>query len=422
MKHLNLFTVLLLLLFSAGAKAQFAWYGSKGVAQVETNITEGNGVDQGVWWVATDHADGGESKVVWDDGTVNSSPDDNLVKTYGGLSGTAVLDKGELDYSPMVYVGFNIAGLDSYHLPIPADVSAWGGIAIFYTCDVPASIELGLGDIDASIGYANPAYSLPSAPDGNFVRIPWSAFEQPAWYWNDTKISGPEAAEILCAIKFKIQAINNGSYHFKISAIGSLDMAESTTQSKLNITATGNGSAKYNSTTIRNTTKDFWVEKGTNAKVTFTPDAGYMIKSVKVGDTDVTSSVTSNSYTIKNIKNSKTLSVVFDAIPPEKCAKPTITYANGKLTFSSDTEDVDFVYEITNSDVKSGTVEGEVSLGNSKKVSTFKVSVYAKKDGCIDSDVATKQIKVSLLPGDVNNDGKVNAADVVKVTNIIMNN
>ena len=333
MKHLNLFTVLLLLLFSAGAKAQFAWYGSKGVAQVETNITEGNGVDQGVWWVFTDQADGGESNVVWDDGTVNSSPDDNLVKTYGGLSGTAVLDKGELNYSPMAGVGFNIAGLNSG--PIPADVSAWGGIAISYSCDVPAEIELGLGDIDASIGYANPAYSLPSAPNGNFVRIPWGSFKQPEW--GKEAITGPDAAKILCSIKFKIQAINNGSYHFKISAIGSYDMSE------------------------------------TDPLLT-------------------------------------------------QCAKPTITYANGKLKFSSDTEDVDFVYEITNSDVKSGTVEGEVSLGNSKKVSTFKVSVYAKKDGCIDSDVATKQIKVSLLPGDVNNDGKVNAADVVKVTNIIMNN
>ena len=326
-----------MLLFSAGAKAQFAWYGSNGVAQVKTNLKEGSDVEQGVWWVFTDHADGGESNVVWDDGTVNSSPNDNLVKTYGGLSGTAALDKGELDYSPMVGVGFNVAGLNSNDKPIPADVSAWGGIAIYYSCDVPASIELGLGELDPTIGYANPAYSLPSAPDGNFVRIPWSAFVQPAWYREDTKISGPEAAEKLCAIKFKIQAINNGSYHFKISAIGSYDMAETVPLST-------------------------------------------------------------------------------------QCAKPTITYANGKLTFSSDTKDVDFVYEITNSDVKSGTVEGEVSLGNSKKVSTFKVSVYAKKDGCIDSDVATKQIKVSLLPGDVNNDGKVNAADVVKVTNIIMNN
>lgn len=596
MKQFKLLSVLVLLLFSAGANAQFAWYGSEGVAQVETNLAEGTGDNQGVWWVAIDNGDGGKSKVIWDDGTeydgnsLNSSvPDDNYVLTYGGISGTAVLNRGTLNYHPFVNVGFLVAGWDSDKYPLPADVSAWEGIAISYSCDIDASLVLGLGDYDAQIGYANPEVSLPKAPEGNFVRIKWSKFVQPSWYKESQKIEGSEAAEKLVNIKFKIQS-SNGSYKFKINAIGSYNMLPST-HCKLKITATGNGSALFGSNTINNNTSDFVVDKGTDPNISFVPDAGYKIKSVKVGGADVTASVVSNSYTVSNIQDNTTVAVefealptyqltvsvtgdgfakydetaisnsskvftviegtnatitfvpdagqmvksvklgsldvtssvtdnsytlniqsnatvtvVFGAIPPcqltisatgngaasfnstevrnttaifyvdkganpqitfspdaehmiksvkvgttdvtasivsdsytisniqdnaivtvefeeipkEKCITPTISYSDGKLSFDCDTEDVKFYYEITNVDVKTGAANHEVKLGGSEKVSVFKVSVYAKKDGYADSDVATKEIKVSLMDGDVNKDGKVNAADHVALSNIIL--
>ena len=425
MKQFKLLSVLVLLLFSAGANAQFAWYGSEGVAQVETNLAEGTGDNQGVWWVAIDNGDGGKSKVIWDDGTeydgnsLNSSvPDDNYVLTYGGISGTAVLNRGTLDYHPFVNVGFLVAGWDSDKHPLPADVSAWEGIAISYSCDIEASLVLGLGDYDAQIGYANPEVSLPKAPEGNFVRIKWSQFVQPSWYKESQKIEGPEAAEKLVNIKFKIQS-SNGSYKFKINAIGSYNMLPST-QCKLKITATGNGSALFGSNTINNNTSDFVVDKGTDPNISFVPDAGYKIKSVKVGGADVTASIVSDSYTISNIQDNAIVTVEFEEIPKEKCITPTISYSDGKLSFDCDTEDVKFYYEITNVDVKTGAANHEVKLGGSEKVSVFKVSVYAKKDGYADSDVATKEIKVSLMDGDVNKDGKVNAADHVALSNIIL--
>ena len=37
---------------------------------------------------------------------------------------------------------------------------------------------------------------------------------------------------------------------------------------------------------------------------------------------------------------------------PEQCAKPTIHYQNGKLSFKSATEGVEFVSEITDADIK----------------------------------------------------------------------
>ena len=68
---------------------------------------------------------------------------------------------------------------------------------------------------------------------------------------------------------------------------------------------------------------------------------------------------------------------------PQKCETPTITYINGSLEFDCETEGVKYTYEIIDSDVKKG---------NAKKVDltvTYNISVYATKDGYVDSDVAT---------------------------------
>ena len=54
-----------------------------------------------------------------------------------------------------------------------------------------------------------------------------------------------------------------------------------------------------------------------------------------------------------------------------------------------------------------------------------KVYVYATKDGYNNSDVATREIVIengqATLFGDINKDGKVNVADHVKLSDIIMN-
>ncbi len=67
----------------------------------------------------------------------------------------------------------------------------------------------------------------------------------------------------------------------------------------------------------------------------------------------------------------------------KKCAKPTISYDNLKLTYSCETEGVEYVYEIKDTDVKKG-YDKEVSLS-----ATYEISVYATKSGYDNSDVAT---------------------------------
>ena len=67
---------------------------------------------------------------------------------------------------------------------------------------------------------------------------------------------------------------------------------------------------------------------------------------------------------------------------PETCAKPTISYNNGKLMFNSSTEGVSYSYLITDTDIKAGTGE-EVNL-----TVTYNVSVYASKAGYLNSETA----------------------------------
>ena len=67
----------------------------------------------------------------------------------------------------------------------------------------------------------------------------------------------------------------------------------------------------------------------------------------------------------------------------QKCEKPTISYENGKLTFTSETEGAVCQYSITDTDIKAGS-GNEVQLGV-----TYNISVYATKSGYDNSDVAT---------------------------------
>ncbi len=98
---------------------------------------------------------------------------------------------------------------------------------------------------------------------------------------------------------------------------------------------------------------------------------------------------------------------------PEKCEKPTISYDNGKLIFSCDTEGVEYHWNISSANTASG-MGSEVTFEP-----TIIVSVYASKDGCYDSDTTTMEIKGASSHGDVNGDGEVNITDVTYVIDII---
>ena len=98
-----------------------------------------------------------------------------------------------------------------------------------------------------------------------------------------------------------------------------------------------------------------------------------------------------------------------------QCATPTITQEDGMIRFSCDTEGVKFAHTITA--LESTEADGSV-IDLSK---TFRVSVYALKDGYANSEVVTKEITIRGLKGDVNEDGQVNITDAVGIVDIILN-
>ena len=103
----------------------------------------------------------------------------------------------------------------------------------------------------------------------------------------------------------------------------------------------------------------------------------------------------------------------------QKCATPSIKYEGGILTFHCETEDVEYIYNMTPATAISGN-------GNNISAPTeYKVSVYATKSGYEDSDVVTQEINVSggstAKKGDLNEDGTVNGTDIQEVINIIVN-
>ena len=221
----KIFVASALLAASAAFAGDFeTWYGGYSY-QVETGLGTDNNT-YGYWYSYNDNDDGGESKVVWpvDLGTEYSETAmDPVIDHCGGICGTVSLSKGSLTYNPFAGIGFNVVGEDASGNPEPGDASAWGGLCITYNSDAAPTLELGLGDFDSKIGYANPAVSLAKAANAPANKvIPWSSFSQPSWYKGTTKITGEEAAKQLVSVKFKIQN-TPGDYAFNVCAIGPSD-------------------------------------------------------------------------------------------------------------------------------------------------------------------------------------------------------
>ncbi len=212
------------LLAASAVYAFDTWLGDQSIYRVDTGLDNG-GNTSGYWFSYADDSDGGKSEVQWPAPLGNDYSKtalDQVIDYCSGVCGKAVLDKGDLSYDPFIGIGFNVAGenVDEPTKIDPADASDWGGICITYTSDISPELELGLGDFDSKIGYANPAATLPKAATKAVSKsIAWSGFAQPAWYKEDVTITGPEAAAQLVAVKFKLQN-KSGSYNFNICAIG----------------------------------------------------------------------------------------------------------------------------------------------------------------------------------------------------------
>ena len=70
------------------------------------------------------------------------------------------------------------------------------------------------------------------------------------------------------------------------------------------------------------------------------------------------------------------------------------------------------------------TPESQENVGNNIPLpTTYTIKVYATKDGYEKSDLAVKEFEISAgIMGDTNNDGTIDATDIVNLVNVIMEN
>ena len=162
----------------------------------------------------------------------------------------------------------------------------------------------------------------------------------------------------------------------------------------------------------------------------------------------ITVHVSSSSSSLEAYENAESWKVfkevvVFDDNPSKKCATPVVTYENGKISFTCETEDVEFDTQIFCIDIEKDNYDFEnldyikysndiyeAHIGSAIDLNpTFYLRVYATKVGYLNSDPVITYItltpgtssEASGILGDVNNDKKVNGTDIQELINIIVN-
>ena len=158
-----------------------------------------------------------------------------------------------------------------------------------------------------------------------------------------TIICSPDIGYRLKSVKLNnvdvTSSVNNNQYTISnISANTTLKVefeAIPSTVYSLYITAVGNGAVTYNSSTIRGKTSSFNVNEGTKVSITLSPDNGYRIKSVKENGTDVTASVSNQTYILNTLSRNTTIEVAFEAIPPTVYSLNITAVGNGAVTYNS---------------------------------------------------------------------------------------
>ena len=91
---------------------------------------------------------------------------------------------------------------------------------------------------------------------------------------------------------------------------------------------------------------------------------------------------------------------------PKKCATPSISYSDGQLQFTCDTEGAQCYYTLNNSDVKTGETIAENN--NVNLSACYDITCYAKAEGFINSDLATAKLYWLTSSGSL--DSSINAA------------
>ena len=128
-----------------------------------------------------------------------------------------------------------------------------------------------------------------------------------------------------------------------------------------------------------------------------------VLKNMRLSETDI-----SKFYDSDDVE---TILTVGD-LTPKICAKPTISYDNGKLIFNSETEGATCLSTITDTDIASyNTNEVQLSV-------TYNISVYATKEGFENSEITTATL--CWIDAEPNTDGDVDAVKEMKAMPVLI--
>ena len=266
----------------------------------------------------------GEGAFEYCEGFIGSLTLPNSVSNIGenafafcyGFTGTLTLPNNITSLKEGAFSGCKFTGL----LTIPNSVNDIGQ-KVFQSCSGLTSLII--PNNVASIGLGAFDYCINITHVKSFIEAPYNinAFNY---------ISSSAILEVPKGTKANYQTLSGWSNPFKeIIEFGN------TSTYTLSITASGNGSASYGGTTIRSKTSSFTVNAGSSAMITFTPDNGYRIKSVKVNNTAV--SVSNSQYTISSINANTTVSVEFEAIPVTTYTLSITASGNGSASYGGTT-------------------------------------------------------------------------------------
>ena len=101
-------------------------------------------------------------------------------------------------------------------------------------------------------------------------------------------------------------------------------------------------------------------------------------------------------------------------VPLNKCATPSIWFANGMVKVTCATEGAKCVTSIVMAENQTSE-DGEIDVSPA-----FTVSTYATAEGYEDSEVVTATFSWPKTAGDLNEDGHIDISDVTTLVNIIL--
>ena len=149
--------------------------------------------------------------------------------------------------------------------------------------------------------------------------------------------NGHRIASVLVNRTDVTSQISNGRFTISnieenIDVVVTFEAIPPTTYS-LSVAVSGNGSVTYDGNIIRGRVSEFTITEGTAITLTFTPDEGNRLKSVKLNSMDVTAAIVNNQYTISNVKATTTFEIEFEEIPPTIYSLNIVVSGNGTVSY-----------------------------------------------------------------------------------------